>query len=69
MESADVFGPGPDGSNYLRADTPSDAMGGMGSGEDSRPAHARYSFDGQGEGELSLFAGQEIDILDDKDAA
>ena len=69
VESADVFGPGPDGSNYLRAETPSEAIGGIVSGEDSRPAHARYSFDGQGEGELPLFAGQEIDILDDGDAA
>ena len=69
VESADPFGPVPDASNYLRADTPSDAMGGLASAEDIRPAHARYSFDGQGEGELPLFAGQEIDILDDGDAA
>ncbi|KAH9949614.1 cortical protein marker for cell polarity-domain-containing protein [Amylocystis lapponica] len=51
---------GPDASNYIRAETPSDAMGGIMNGEEaSRPAHARYSFDGAGDGELSLMAGQE----------
>lgn len=66
--SSDPFGP--DASNFARADTPSDAMGGLLSGEDmSRPAHARYSFDGAGEGELAMSAGQELEILDDKDAA
>ncbi len=66
--SSDPFGP--DASNFARADTPSDAIGGLLSGEDaSRPAHARYSFDGAGEGELPMTAGQELEILDDKDAA
>lgn len=61
---------GPDASNYLRAETPSDAMGGMiGAEEVSRPARARYSFDGAGEGELPMSAGQEVEILDDGDAA
>lgn len=62
---------GPDGSNYLRAETPSDAViGTMAAAEEcSRPAHARYSFDGAGEGELPLTAGQEVEVLDDKDAA
>lgn len=62
---------GPDGSNYLRAATPSDAViGTMAAEEEStRPAHARYSFDGAGEGELPLTAGTEIEILDDRDNA
>jgi hypothetical protein len=37
--------------------------------ETSRPAHARYSFDGAGEGELALTAGLEVEVLDDRDAA
>lgn len=59
----------PDGSNYLRAETPSDAMAGLGMGEDEpgRAAHARYSFDGAGEGELPLSVGQELEVLDDRD--
>ncbi len=60
---------GPDASNYLRAETPSDAMGGIMGEEASRPAHARYSFDGVGEGELRLSAGAEVEILDDRDQA
>ena len=62
---------GPDASNYQRAETPSDAIVGMsGMSEDiSRSAHARYSFDGQSEGELPMSAGQEIEVLDDRDAA
>jgi len=66
--SADPFAP--DGSNFARAETPSDAVaGGMAAGESSRPAHARYSFDGKEVGELPLAAGQEIEVLDDGDAA
>ncbi|KAI0087929.1 cortical protein marker for cell polarity-domain-containing protein [Irpex rosettiformis] len=66
--SSDPFGP--DASNFARADTPSDALGGLMAGEEtSRPAHARYSFDGAGEGELPMTAGQELEILDDRDAA
>ena len=61
---------GPDASNYLRAETPSDALGGALDGEEpSRPAYARYSFDGKGDGELPLRTGQELEILDDRDAA
>ncbi|KAH9855213.1 cortical protein marker for cell polarity-domain-containing protein [Lenzites betulinus] len=61
---------GPDASNYLRAETPSDALGGgMGPEEQSRPAYARYSFQGDGEGELPVKAGQELEILDDRDDA
>lgn len=41
----------------------------MGAEEASRPAHARYSFDATGEGELPMSAGQEIEILDDGDPA
>ncbi|KAF8629215.1 hypothetical protein AX17_005799 [Amanita inopinata Kibby_2008] len=58
---------GPDASNYVRAETPSDAMGGMAPEEVSRPAHARYSFDGAGEGELPMSSGAELEILDDRD--
>ncbi|PPQ99729.1 hypothetical protein CVT24_009712 [Panaeolus cyanescens] len=58
-----------DGSNYVRAETPSDAMGGMLAEESSRLAHARYSFDGTGEGELPLTTGAEVEVLDDRDAA
>jgi len=60
---------GPDGSNYLRAETPSEAVGGMMGEESSRPAHARYSFEGTGEGELRLSAGAEVEVLDDHDPA
>ncbi|KAK7035276.1 hypothetical protein VNI00_012043 [Paramarasmius palmivorus] len=60
---------GPDASNYVRAETPSDAFHGMGMEETSRPAHARYSFDGAGEGELPLTAGAEVEVLDDRDHA
>ncbi|OJA14510.1 hypothetical protein AZE42_04445 [Rhizopogon vesiculosus] len=62
---------GPDGSNYLRAETPSDAVVGTMAAEQefSRPAHARFSFDGTGEGELPLTAGLEVEVLDDRDAA
>ncbi|KAF6760017.1 cortical protein marker for cell polarity-domain-containing protein [Ephemerocybe angulata] len=42
-----------DASNYVRAETPSEAAGGMLQEETSRPAHARYSFD----------------VLDDRDPA
>jgi len=59
---------GPDASNYLRAETPSDAFGGaLASEETGRLAHARYSFDGKGEGEMPLVIGQELEILDDRD--
>ena len=64
---ADPFGP--DASNYVRAETPSDAVGGMLAEETSRPAHARYSFDGSGEGELAISAGTEVEVLDDRDPA
>ena len=60
---------GPDASNYVRAETPSDAVGGMMAEEMSRPAHARYSFDGTGEGELPISAGAEVEVLDDRDPA
>jgi Cortical protein marker for cell polarity len=66
FETHDPFGP--DASNYLRAETPSDAIIGA-AGEASRPGHARYSFDGTGEGELTLTAGMELEILDDRDQA
>ncbi|KAG6820890.1 hypothetical protein H0H93_010234 [Arthromyces matolae] len=67
QEDHDPFGP--DASNYMRAETPSDAVGGMLAEETSRPAHARYSFDGAGEGELPISAGAALEVLDDRDAA
>ena len=60
---------GPDASNYMRSETPLDAMGGIMAEETSRPAHARYSFDAAGEGELALEAGAEVEVLDDADPA
>jgi hypothetical protein len=39
----------------------------MTGGEVGRPAHARYSFEASGEGELPLAAGMELEILDDSD--
>jgi hypothetical protein len=66
-EAQDPFGP--DASNYLRAETPSEAVGGMVTEPTSRPAHARYSFDGTGDGELPISAGLEIEVLDDRDPA
>lgn len=66
---ADPFASGADASNYVRADTPSDAVGGLLAEETSRPAHARYSFDGTGEGELPISAGAEVEVLDDRDPA
>ncbi|KAF7361185.1 hypothetical protein MSAN_01150400 [Mycena sanguinolenta] len=59
----------PDASDYIRAETPSDAIGGMMLEETSRPAKARYSFDGTGEGELALSAGSAVEVLDDRDPA
>jgi len=64
-DNTDMFGP--DASNYVRAETPSDALGS--SGEVGRPAHARYSFEATGEGELALTAGMELEVLDDSDQA
>lgn len=66
-EAADPFSA--DGEVYIRADTPSDAVGLTGTQETSRPAHARYSFDGTGEGELRISAGAEVEVLDDRDSA
>ncbi|KAF9237843.1 cortical protein marker for cell polarity-domain-containing protein [Melanogaster broomeanus] len=53
------------------AEMPSDAVVGSMAVEEevSRPAHARYSFDGTGEGELLLTAGVEIEVLDNRDNA
>jgi hypothetical protein len=66
-EAHDPFGP--DASNYVRAETPSDAIIGAAGGEAGRPGHARYSFDGAGDGELALTAGMDLEILDDRDQA
>jgi len=61
----------PDASNFARAETPSDAVarGIVGEDEMSRPAHARHTFGGGGDGELAITSGQEIEILDDRDHA
>jgi hypothetical protein len=59
----------PDASNYMRAETPSDAVGGIMTEETSRPAQARYSFDGTGDGELPISAGSAVEVLDDRDPA
>ena len=57
-----------DGDHFRRAETPSDAIGlGMAVDEQNRPARARYSFDGQGEGELPMAEGATLEILDDRD--
>lgn len=69
-DNQDVFGGGVDAGGFARAETPSDVMGGgMTQEESSRPAHARYSFDGTGEGELPISAGAELEVLDDRDHA
>lgn len=56
----------PDESNYIRPGSPA---GIIAAEETSRPARARYSFDGTGEGELPISAGVEVDVLDDHDPA
>lgn len=58
----DVFAQ--DGDNFVRAETPSDALHGPAQG---RIARARYSFDGKAEGELPLSEGASLEILDDGD--
>ena len=67
LTSADPFAHEHDGDDFQRAETPSVAMGYVPGEEQGRPAHARYSFDGAGEGELPLAEGMNLDILDDKD--
>ncbi|KAL5528412.1 hypothetical protein ACEPAF_7548 [Sanghuangporus sanghuang] len=68
LTSADPFAQEHDGDHFQRAETPSDAMGlGTAGEEQGRPAHARYSFDGAGEGELPLAEGMDLEILDDRD--
>ena len=68
LSSGDPFAHEHDGDNFRRAETPSDAIGaGMGAEEAGRPAHARYSFDGGGEGELPLDEGMSLEVLDDRD--
>ena len=59
---------GPDASNYVWAETLSDVFGGgLVSEETGHPAHTHYSFDGEGEGELPLAVGQELEVLNDHD--
>lgn len=65
-----------DGDGWRRAETPAVASGSgvVGTGNEpeeeiGRPAFARYSFDGEGEGELPLQTGAQLSVLDDRDAA
>lgn len=58
-----------DGGQFLRTETPSEAMHHGGEQEETRAARVRYSFDGAEEGELALAAGAEVEVLDDKDPA
>lgn len=67
VDDQDPFGP--DASNYLRAETPSEVIGGLLADENSRIGHVRYDFAPNGEGELALQTGMEVEILDDKDHA
>jgi len=67
VDDQDPFGP--DASNYLRAETPSEVIGGLLPDENSRIGHVRYDFAPNGEGELALQTGMEVEILDDKDHA
>ncbi|KAF8647149.1 hypothetical protein AX16_006980 [Volvariella volvacea WC 439] len=60
--------PGKDDPFFIRADTPSDAIGGVWP-EGGRPARARYSFEATGEGELDLHSGEEVEVLDERDAS
>jgi hypothetical protein len=61
-----------DGSGWLRTETPALAKAGGQVGDDDeqeqgRPSHARYSFQGVGNGELTVRTGAEVVILDDRD--
>ncbi|EJD03004.1 uncharacterized protein FOMMEDRAFT_134152 [Fomitiporia mediterranea MF3/22] len=68
LTSADPFAQEHDGDNFQRAETPSEVIAiGTANEEQGRPAHARYSFDGAGEGELALAEGMSLEILDDRD--
>ncbi|KAH7108308.1 cortical protein marker for cell polarity-domain-containing protein [Auriculariales sp. MPI-PUGE-AT-0066] len=56
-----------DDDGYRRAETP--AVGGGYADDANRPAHARYSFEGTGAGELPVSAGTQLIVLDDRDPA
>ncbi|KAJ3547650.1 hypothetical protein NM688_g5377 [Phlebia brevispora] len=58
-----------DAGGSFRADTPSDTTGGVLGTEEIRPARARFSFEAENDGELPMFTGQEVEILDDRDTA
>jgi hypothetical protein len=65
---------GHDNAPYIRAtDTPIDAAPGSlmpGEGNEMvRPTQVRYSFEGDGEGELPVSAGTQVVVLDDRDPA
>ncbi|EJU04368.1 hypothetical protein DACRYDRAFT_93708 [Dacryopinax primogenitus] len=47
-----------------------EAVGGAGPfADDGRVAHARYSFEASGEGELEIHAGTQVQVLDDRDTS
>ncbi|KZV86588.1 hypothetical protein EXIGLDRAFT_774480 [Exidia glandulosa HHB12029] len=56
-----------DDDGYRRAETP--AVAGDFTDDSNRPAHARYSFEGTGAGELPVSAGTQLVVLDDRDPA
>ncbi|KAF8320722.1 hypothetical protein DL93DRAFT_2215739 [Clavulina sp. PMI_390] len=65
-----------DADGWRRTETPATAAGAgiVGTGHEpeeevGRPAFARYSFDGEGEGELPLQTGVQLAVLDDRDPA
>ncbi|KAF8325204.1 cortical protein marker for cell polarity-domain-containing protein [Cantharellus anzutake] len=59
-----------DHDGWRRAETPAVPAGAdYDQEEEGRLAHVRYSFEGQGEGELPLETGTELLVLDDRDAA
>ena len=58
-----------DGSGWRRSETPAVVTGIAYDPTEGRLAHARYSFDGAGEGELPLETGAELMVLDERDAA
>ena len=58
-----------EGSLFQGPETPFEGVMSADETDVNRPAHARYSFDGTGEGELSLAAGTQVVVLNDHDPA
>ena len=67
LTSADPFAQEHDGDHFQRAMTPDAAGLALAAEEQGRPAHARDSFDGAGDGELALTEGMNLEVLDDRD--